>query len=344
MKLPKAKKLPSGSWTTQVMVNGKRVSVTAPTEKECIAEAAAIKAELKEKEAPSSSITVGQAIDRYIESKDAVLSPATVHGYKAIRRTHLQGLMGVSVRTLTQEAVQRAINTMAKTASPKTVRNAHGLLSAALAVYRPDFTLRTTLPQKERHEAAIPSLDEVKTILQASRETDMEIPILLAVWLGLRASEIRGLTWDCIKDDQIHIKQAIVQGENGAVLKGTKTYSGNRWIKLPEYIQRILNDAPKSGEYIVTLSGQAIYKRFVTLCEKNGLPHYRFHDLRHTAASIAMAAGIPDKYTQQRMGHRTDNMLKTVYYHTMQSKVDEYANKIDSVYNSILQTDLRTEI
>lgn len=344
MKLPKAKKLTSGSWNVQVMVDGKRVSVTAPSEKEAIAEAASIKAELKSAQSSSrvSSMTVGEAIDNFIESKDAVLSPSTIRGYKKIRKNNLQDLMDIKLSLLTQEAVQRAVNKMARKKSPKTVKNAHGLLTAALAVYRPDFVLRTTLPQKQKYEAKIPDLDEIRKIIEAAKGKEIEVPILLAVWLGLRESEIRGLTWDCIDGDMIHIKQAIVDGENGPTEKGTKTYSGDRWIRMPDYVKQAIGERNGKGERIVKLSGRAIYMRFSRLCEKLGLPHYRFHDLRHAAASIAMSIGVPNTYTQKRMGHKTDNMLKTVYLHTIKSMEDQYADAIDQEFTKILQMNLQT--
>lgn len=345
MKLPKAKKLPSGQWRVQVMVDGKRVSVTAPSEKEAIAEAAAIKAELKSAQSASrvQSMTVGEAIDNFIESKDAVLSPATIRGYKKIRKSNLQELMGIKLPLLTQEAVQRAVNKMAKEKSPKTVKNAHGLLTATLAVYRPDLVLRTTLPQKQKYEVKIPEMDEIHQIISAAKGKEIEVPILLAVWLGLRESEIRGLTWDCIDGNMLHIKQAIVDGEDGPTKKGTKTFSGDRWIRMPDYVRQTIMAQRKTDEHIVRLSGRAIYMRFSRLCEKLGLPHYRFHDLRHAAASIAMSIGVPNTYNQKRMGHKTDNMLKTVYLHTLKSMEDHYADAIDNEFAKILHTNLHTE-
>lgn len=340
---PTPVKLPSGSWRCQVMVNGRRVSVVDQDPAVAHAKALALKAGLLQKEKPVQSMTVGETIDRYIESKDGVLSPATIRGYKKIRKNDLQELMGVKLPELRQERVQRAVNQMAKEKSPKSVRNAHGLLSAALSMYYPDFVLRTTMPQKTHHEIEIPDMDEISALLQASAGTKMEVPLLLAVWLGLRESEIRGLTWDCIEGDYLHVKQAIVDGENGPVLKGTKTYSGDRRIRLPEHIKEVLEKQPKTGRHIVTLSGHAMYNRLSRMSEKLGLPHRRFHDLRHTAASVAMSLGVPNTYTQKRMGHATDHMLKTVYLHTMRSKEDEYADKIDKTYNDLLHTDLHTK-
>ena len=147
---------------------------------------------------------------------------------------------------------------------------------------------------------------------------------------------------DIIKDDTLHIKQAIVEGENGAEIKGTKTYSGNRKLKMPDYIRELIEAQPKKDEYVVHLSGQAMYKQFSRLCEKHGIPHYRFHDLRHANASVMLALGVPDKYAMERMGHATNNMLKTVYQHTMSSKQNEVSAMVDQYFNQKLHTDLHT--
>ena len=342
MKVPKAKKLPSGMWRVQVMVDGARVSITDPKPEVAEAKAAALKAKMMQITKQPENLTVGEAIDSYIESKDSVLSPATIAGYKKLRRNTMQSIIDIKLCSLTQEKIQRDVNTMAKTKSPKTIRNAHGLLSAVLANYLPAVTLRTTLPQKQKYEAVIPSTKDIEQILKAAKGTKIELPILLAVWLGLRASEIRGITWVSIDGDVLHIKQAIVDSEDGAKVKGTKTYAGNRKIKLPEYIASLIENQPHTSDYIITLSGQAIYKRFSRLCEKIGVQHYRFHDLRHANASVMLALGIPDKYAMERMGHATNNMLKTVYQHTMRDKRDEVDNLIDSYFSDKLHTDLHT--
>ena len=60
---------------------------------------------------------------------------------------------------------------------------------------------------------------------------------------------------------------------------------------------------------------------------------YRFHDLRHYHASIMLALGVPNKYAMERMGHATDNMLKTVYQHTMQDKQQEIARQLNRYFD-----------
>ncbi|SBV93968.1 conserved hypothetical protein [uncultured Eubacteriales bacterium] len=334
---PKPVELPSGKWRCQVTVDGARKSVIDNDPEIAHIKAKAIKAKMVEAATQPKSITLSQAIDRYIESKDAVLSPATIAGYKRIRENALQGLMTTRLQDLTQEKVQREINHMAKTKSPKSVRNAHGLLSATLAEYKPDMVLRTTLPQKVRYDAQIPSGEDIIKIMQTAKGTIMELPVLLALWLGLRMSEILGLTWDSVGKDVVHIKQAIVDGiDSVPTEKGTKSYSGNRTIKIPEYLKSLILAQPKTDEHIVTLSRRSIGGRFTSLCKRAGVPHYRFHDLRHANASVMLALGIPDKYAMERMGHATNNMLKTVYQHTMSSKQEEVSNSIDAYFEEKL--------
>ena len=338
LKNPTPVELPSGRWRCQVTVNGKRVSVVEDDPKTAHAKAVALKAEVLKVQKRPDDLTVGEAIDRYIASKDGVLSPSTVRGYKGIRKNNLQTIMHAKLSTLTPEAVQMAINDDAKKLSPKSVRNAHGLLSAALSMYAPDLRLDTTLPQKVRHEIGIPTEAEVAAILEEARGTEMELPLLLAIWMGLRRSEIQGLTWDDISGNILHVRSAIVRGENGPVEKTTKSFSGDRRLRLPAYILDVLARTPHRGDYVVNLSGQSMYDRFSRMCKRLGLPHYRFHDLRHLNASIMLAAGIPNKYAQDRMGHATDNMLKSVYQHIIVSTREEVDDAVDARFYAILHT------
>lgn len=331
MRLPKAEKLPSGNWRVRLQVGKERKSFTAPTKKEALDKAKKFYAGIEtEKRIP---LTVGKAIDRYIEEKGKVLSPSTIQGYKTIRKNYLQSLMDINISDLKQSDIQVAVGDDAVDGkSPKTIRNAHGLLAAVLDLYRPEFVLKTRLPQKKKYTARIPSEEEMQKILAALKGDPYELPILLAIWLGLRMSEVRGLRYRDICDGRVHIHTAIVTGPDGDVEKGTKTVAGDRWIKLPKEIEQLIDKdkiKAKSDEFIVKAAHNTIYKNFVRVCETAGVKPCRFHDLRHFAASESLALGVPDKYSMKRMGHQTDNMLKMVYQHTLESKEDEFSDLID---------------
>ena len=339
---PRPVELPSGRWRCQVMLNGKRFDVIEDDPAIAHAKALALKAGILEQKKPVSELTVGEAIDRYIESKDAVLSPSTLRGYKSLRKNVFPPIQDIPLRSLTQEAVQRFINALAKDHSPKYIANTHGLLSAAVTAYRPDMILRTTLPQKEKKEISIPTMEEIQFLAGKAAGTKFELPFLLAAWMGLRTSEIRGLTWDCINGNILHVRQAIVEGENGPVLKTTKSYSGNRKIRIPPYILELIGQQPHRDEYIIHYTRNALYNHLRRMCEQYGLPHYRFHDLRHVQASVMLLLNVPDKYAMERMGHASTNMLKNVYQHTMRSKSEEVADQVDNYFSACLHMDFHT--
>lgn len=334
MNIPEPKQKPNGKWIMQVMIDGHRYSKQFDTSDEAIYWAVGLKTKQKQGETKPVNLSVEKAIEKYIETKAPVLSPSTIRGYNGIKSSRIDLIKNVKLADLTQEKVQRWVNDLSKNHSPKTVANAHGLLSAILREYRPSFALHTTLPQKIRPDIQIPSEADLKAIIEGAKGTKYELPIALAIWLGLRQSEIVGLTRDCIKGNTLHIKQAVVVGNDGPTKKGTKTYSGKREIRMPQYIQDLIAAQPNS-EYLVNMSGKAIYSGFSRICEKAGLPHYRFHDLRHANASVMLAIGVPDKYSMKRMGHATNNMLKTTYQHTIKEKEKEFDDKIDSEFEKL---------
>ena len=343
---PKPVELPSGAFRCQVMVNGKRIDVVDDDPEVAHAKALALKSGvIDEEKKPLKDMKVGEAIDRYIESKDSVLSPSTIVGYKKKRKNTFPELMDIRIGELRQEDVQKSVNRMAKDKSPKYVRNAYGLLTAALSAYAPNLAMHITLPQKQKPDISIPSEKEISMIAEDVKGKKFELPFLLAAWLGLRTSEIRGLTWDCVEGNTLHIKQAMVDGTDGPVLKSTKTYSGDRRLPLPKYIIDLIKTQPRSEEddYIIHYNRNQLYKCLHRSCKRLGLPYYRFHDLRHYQASLLLALGVPDKYAMERMGHASTNMLKNVYQHTMTKKSEEVAETIDHYFEKNLHTNLHTE-
>jgi len=335
IKIPEPKKLPSGKWRVQFQLEGKRYSVTDETRAKARAKAEKLYIDLKagiEKE-KRTPLTVGKAMTKYIDSQKGVLSPATIAGYQNIRKNHLKSLMGINVSDLTALDIQKAISEEASDGkSPKSIRNYSALLSKVLKTYRPKFQYDISLPQKEKYEARIPSEQDLVKILKVAKGSKYELPILLASWLGLRASEIRGIKYSDIQNGRIHIQRAIVQGNEGAAEKLPKTEAGDRWILLPEEISKLIPVLPEGAEdrYICPIRQNVLLKAFHRCCREAGVEEFRFHDLRHFQASEAHSLGIPDKYVMKRMGHATDNMLKTVYEHTMTDKVDSFNSAIDT--------------
>lgn len=336
-----ARKLPSGKWRVYQYVgmqDGKRryESFTAATKKE--AEYAAAEYMMaKKKKTSAEKITVGTAMDRYIEARSEVLSPSTIRGYKIIRKNNLQGLMDVYLDDLTQEQIQIEISKSASTLSPKTQRNIHGLLSATLREYLPDLVLRTKFSQKKSKKITVPEKEEVKQLLLATRGTALFTAIILGESVGLRRSEMCALTWDDVdfENNQLRINKAMVRNAEGDwVIKDPKSEAGTREVDIPNTLTDYLRTLPRKTDRVVPLLPCSVTSLFRLKRDKLGFT-FRLHDLRHYNASVMLAMGIPDLYAMERMGHATTDMLKRVYQHTMNDKRKEVGLQINSYFDDM---------
>lgn len=346
--MAKAKKLPSGSWSCLAYshtetVDGKKKRVyerfTAATKKEAEFLAAEFQLNKKQMQSPQN-MTVRKAIYSYIESKSNIVSASTVRTYLSTAELYFPVIGDVPLSRLTQELIQKDINAVSATLSPKTVKNIHGLLSATLAVYLPNFRLRTSLPKKEKFDPYIPTEKDIRLLLSLASGTDFYIPLLLAASLGLRRGEIAGLKWSDVDFNAatLTVRTSCVLTKNNVWLeKAPKSYAGYRTLDLPDFLLQSLKKERKGcpcSANITAINPGAMTKRFQALHLRSGLPHFRFHDLRHYYASMMLANNVPDKYAMKRMGHATNNMLKSIYQHTF----DEKDKEITETINSYLET------
>lgn len=339
MKLPKITKLPSGNWRMQLQINGKRYSIVDKDPKVVRQKAKEIIGG-EEKES-RSEYSVGKAIDLYIKHREPKLSPATIRSYETYRKNYFQSIMGINLNYLTQEHVDDAIlMDLRRGITPKTIKNMHGLLTATLKKYRPRFHLDTDLPEIDSEEVQIPSEEDLIKIwsetFSGKYNSDIELTLILAAWLGLRMSEILGLKYEDIDNDHLEICRALVRGKYGEVVKGPKTKAGKRRIRIPEEILKIIDAMPRDSEFIISSPRSTINTHFNKICDNAGVPRFRIHDLRHFAASEALSLNIPNKYQMKRMGHSTEYMLQRVYQHVMKDKEDYFFDPYDLHMSEIL--------
>lgn len=324
--MPKAKKLPSGMWRCQASVNGERRSFTAFTAKEAELMALEWQTGKREKRNPGN-VTVDDMLTEYIEQRTNIVSPATIDGYRKIQRLYFADIKDKKISKLTEADVQNEVNKMAKTLSPKTIRNAYGLLRSATKI---DFEI--TLPKKRKTAYRTPNIAGIRYILEQTANTPIEVPVLLALWCGLRLSEIRGLKWSKVFPDHIVIDTAIVDVDGVPTEKSTKTTESDRVIEIPKYIYEKIMSQPQDTEYVVNLSGHAIYQRFQRLTGNI----CRFHDLRHANASVMMMLGIPDNVAMARGGWETESIYKKTYAQTLEESTKEANNIIDNYFATLL--------
>lgn len=319
-----AKKLPSGSWRVQVYagkdLNGKRLyeSFTADTKKEAEFLAAEFAAGKKKR---SGGLTFGEAVEQYITVKGPALSPSTILGYRKIQRNNFGPLLSVPCDQITDVTAQRLIGELSKDHSPKTVRNVFGLFTAVMKFAGHKEPFEVYLPQRERDKIVIPTMAEIAELSHAVKGRAIELPFLLAVQCGLRASEICALCLkpENVKDDRILIDSAYVNGIEGLVLKKPKSSSGNREIMCSTSLCEMLrgNDRRYTTAKISKLWGQIQEKN---VCARR----FNFHALRHYFASRAITLGIPIDYVARLMGHSSRRMIEQVYFHVFQEDSENF--------------------
>lgn len=315
MKIPKPRKLPSGAWNVRVQLDGQTYSITRPTEKECVAEAAAMKARIKEARR-RNTYSVSKAIDRYIEDRENILSPSTIRGYRAIQKNRFQSIMGRCIDDLTQEQCQRLVNQEAKLCSAKTLKNSWGFLSSViLDATGKNITVR--LPQVVANDLPFLTAEQIPAFLDAVKGSRYEIAILLGL-SSLRRSEILAVRWSDIdlKKGCIYVRGSAVLDENGKLVQRqeNKNTSSRRTVPfLIPQLRAAVEAAPKPTEYAVTCNPNTIWSATNRACKRAGLPPIGAHGLRRSFASLAYHLNLPEEVTMRAGGWSDIYTMRKVY-------------------------------
>lgn len=376
--MAKAKKLPSGSWRCLVYSHTEKVrdaktgewknkrvyeSFTSddPSPKgRREAELAAAQFQMEKSQAPKKkkqeygNMTLTEAIDKYVESRELLgRSPTTIQDYRCIQKNGFQDLLDTRLSDIDEGILQEAVcleakrpsngrQKLKKPISAKRLKNEWGLLSAVLHKYRPGINYdMIELPKAALRTVELPPARKILDIIQG---TDIELPVLLAMWLSFSMSEVRGLTKSkSVSGNYITIREVVVDVGNGTVRKTEgKNPTRNRRRRIPPYIMNLIEKV--EGDVLVPISGRALYHRWIRLQDEHGMEHITFHDLRHLNASVMALLRIPDKYAQERGGWKSDNVMKKIYMQTFPEEREKVDDMIDHYFEDIMQHEIQHEI
>lgn len=345
--MSKAKKLKSGSWQVRVYdyTDEKGVahsrSFTAPTKLEAEVMAAEYRAERATGRKIAPYRTVTETIDKYIELSE-LLSPTTLHRYRNMQQYAFGSIMQRKVNTLTDADMQAAINLEArrrsertgKVLAPKTVVNEWGLISAAIkAIYGRSYNIK--LPKVMNTVLELPDPAHVLEVLTG---TNIELPCLLAMWLSLRMSEIRGIKCSSIRNGYILIENVRVDVGSVAIDKEEeKTSTSRRKVQIPAHIMELIEAQPsyqawkerKEDGHLITMTRNQIAHYYYKYTHAAGL-YISFNALRHLFASISLnILHIPSKSVQLSGGWSNNTVLERVYsqsFNSVQAEADQMRN------------------
>lgn len=302
-------KLPSGNYRIKEMRDGKTYRITLD-HKPTKAEARDLIQEKASGFNDSTSFCV--AADNYIKSKENVLSPATIRGYRSLVANMDPDFVKKPIDKLTLPVLQAYINNFSATHSPKSVRNLNGFIISVLKYYGSDVK-SPTLPQKEVKNDYIPTENDIKRILNEFKGTKYE-PFIILATMGLRRSEICALTPDDLKGNVLTIDKALVMNDKKQwVVKKTKTVDSTRTIIIPDYVANLLRT---NGFY--KDNPETLYFALRRAQKRLGIPLFSLHKLRHFFASYMHDLGYSDKQIQEFGGWKTDEVMKKVYQHAME--------------------------
>lgn len=325
----RAKKTKSGKWRCQLFIDGHNKSFTAPTKQE----AEWLAMEYKRTYSPhrASQSTLGDAVDNYIAQRSNTLSPSTLRAYKSYQRGVLSDICETRLKDLGTETLQAWINAHAPERSAKTLKNAVALCVSAIKVIDPSFTVSLTFPTKPNSRPYIPTRADVDALTASTTNENVRKAILLAAFCSMRRSEACAVRMDDIDfaHGTITVQRAMVEAPDGTfqIKPYTKTADSFRTVPAPGFVL----DAMRTGP--ITCTPNAITRAFEHVVKRAGLPHTRFHDLRHFYASYLHAQNIPDSYIEQFGGWRQgSNVMRNVYRNALRDEQLKQADKIISIF------------
>lgn len=290
---------------------------------------------------------------QWMEMARSTLKPNTAAGYASMIQNPIAPYFqqrGITLGGLQAVDIQMFYTSQLKRVSANTVIHYHAIIHRALK-----YAVKTDLidvnpadkverPRKDRFTASFYDGNEVNRLFQAARGTPLELPVMLAAFYGLRRSEVVGLKWDAIdfENKTIAIRHTVtVCAEKGRRIEvaadTTKTASSRRTLPLVPAFQtklaalkeqqeknRILCGRSYCTDYLGYVLVDAMGNRlklsyistaFPALLKRSGLRPIRFHDLRHSCASLLLKNGVPMKQIQEWLGHSDFSTTANIYAH-----------------------------
>lgn len=312
-------------------------------------------------EKPKHDTTLAYYVGIWLDSKDVTTRANTAKSYRDYATKHILPVLGnYEVKDITWRVLQNFYNGLLKTHKVNSVKKFDIVVSGALEDAIRDGVLEINpaklvkWPKREKFEArAFSKADAAKLLNLAEMAGEpMRAAITLALCYGLRREEVCGLRWIDIdfRKEVMHIRHTVTQ--NGTVLLDddhTKTTKSNRIISLIQstipYLKSLREEQSNSGiplDKVVawpdghTLRPDSITSMFKKLLKNNGMDcTMRFHECRHTAASLLASAGVPPKQLQAFLGHGDISITYDVYVHLADEDTIATSSKMDDVLEDV---------
>ncbi|SQB33960.1 tyrosine-type recombinase/integrase [Clostridium cochlearium] len=311
-------------------------------------------------------ITVKELFELWLQTKKNNISPNTYQFYNNCSKMMCNEIGNKNVRKLKPEHIELMLNKVIDNGvTSSTARHYYNVLNNAFnwAITR-EYVVKNPCilvekPKENKIEMKVYNEEQLYKLLNRIKHMTCYIPVMLAATTGMRLGEICGLTWDCVnlKKGFIEVKKQLQKIDNKLQFTPLKTTDSNRKIILLDYTinslkklkekQKINKDylgdnycklnfvvcKNDGNPYAPSYVGRN-YRRVLKdykICEELNIPIIRFHDLRHTHATLMLKANIHPKIVADRLGHSSIKMTLDTYSHILPDMQQDAIEKLNNM-------------
>lgn len=348
-------------------------NVYARTRGECLVKLDALRTRVRSGTlgAPTKErATLADYLENWLKATKSTIRLKTYHRYESAVRVHIIPALGkTKLPDLKADQIQRLYGEkQASGQSPQSVVHIHRILSRALSQgVRWGYCVRNVCdlvdpPKVSRHEMRTFTLEHARAFLAAAEGDPLEALYVLALTTGMRQGELRGLKWADLDLDaatlQVRRTLGRIKGQ-GFVETEPKSRQSRRRIDLDDLAVRVLRKHRASqleqrltagplwtdGDYVFCTAvgtplehGNILRRSFKPLMKRAGVPRIRFHDLRHTFASLMLADQQHPKVVQEMLGHSQISLTLDTYSHVVPSMKRDAAHRLGRMLDPVTKT------
>jgi len=307
--------------------------------------------------------TVGEYLARWLnDSVRGSVKPITFESYERLVRVHIVPALGrVKLKNLSPAHLQAFYrNRLDAGLSPRTVRYLHALMHRSLKqalrwnLVHSNVAKAVDPPKMPRADMRAMSPKQTRLFLEAAREDRLEALYVLAVHCGLRQGELLALRWEDVdlETGTLRVSRTLSRTKDGPIFTAPKTAKSRRTVRLTTgAVEALKRHSERQAEEIVRMDtlyqdqglvfasevGTPLnrhnvnFRSFKPLLERAGLPNIRFHDLRHTCATLLLGRSVHPKFVQELLGHATIAITLDTYSHVLANMGDQASRAMEDV-------------
>ncbi|MGA7192309.1 MAG: tyrosine-type recombinase/integrase [Anaerolineales bacterium] len=355
-----------GRWVAQVTIQGQHISKYFKSQVECREWLRITQAQVENGLSLSGAQTsVAAYLNEWLAIAETSVRAKTIDQYKQIVRQHILPALGrIKMQDLQPRHIQSLYSKKLDSGtSPRTVQLIHSVLRRAFnqalrsGMIGRNPVLAVIRPKVKRKEMKTLTDGQVRILLSYVDGDRLEVLYWLAVTTGLREGELLGLKWSDLDwiNRRLRIQRQLQRLHGELQFNEPKSAAGRRVIalgistieKLRKHQdfqmeeRKLAGNAWTESDMIfpstigTPLDPSNLYHSFKRLLKEASLPDMRFHDLRHTAASLMLQQGVNPKVVQERLGHSDITLTLNTYSHVLPVMQDEAAEKLDELLTPI---------